>query len=403
MVSVRIMSLCLIAALVATACGDAYEAHEQYLNMGEKTYLGKVRDLEAYGGLKRAQLKWWLSADPRVSEVVITWEGGDGEVVVPVPEGRNVADSMTHIIALDEDRYTFSVKTRSAAGSESLVSTASCEVYGDTYLASLTPQTATTAIDYRGVIYFAWAQIDGCLGTTMRYETTDGEQKTLQVEPGTTSTVFTDVEPGSPYTLRSVFSPGENAFENVETDEVEMRFPSMPAFFEYVGSTFDSSIKSGLADNIDRTGWSIASFSTEEDQIDSNGRATHLIDNNATTYWSSKTSDGGTGTPNPPLPHEIVIDMKSQQGIRAVEVMRQQNNNSVATVEIWLGDSQTGPWSQAALLTFPSAAGTRRKVALFPQDKQAQYARVLVTGSYSGTLATISEVIFYKSVAAAAQ
>lgn len=403
MISVRNMALCLLAALAAAACGDAYEAHEQYLKMGEKTYLGKVRDLEAQGGLKRAQLKWWLTADPRVSEVVITWEGADGEVVVPVPEGRNVADSMTHIIDLDEDRYTFTVKTRSAAGSESLVSTASCEVYGDSYTSALTPQTATASIDYRGVISFVWAQIDGCLGTTMRYETKDGERKTLEVSPGTTSTVFTDVEPGTPYTLQSVFSPGENAFETVETAEVEMRFPAMPAFFEYVGSFFDSSVKNGLVENIDRSGWGIASFSTEEDQVANNGRAQNLIDSQPATYWSSKTSDGGTGTPNPPLPHEIVIDMGSPQGVRAVEVMRQQNNNSVATVEIYLGDTQTGPWRQAAMLTFPSAAGTRRKVALLPEDRQGQYARVLVTGCYGGTLATIAEVIFYKSVATSAQ
>lgn len=400
--SFRTLALCLLAALVAAACGDAYEAHEQYLKMGEKTYLGKVRDLEAQGGFKRAQLKWWLSADPRVSEVVIAWEeGGGGEVVVPVPDGRNVADSMTHTIDLDEDRYTFSVKTRSAVGSESLVSTASCEVYGDTYKASLTPQTATVAIDYRGVIYFAWAQVDGCLMTTMRYADKLGEQKTLEIAPGTTSTTFTDVEPGAAYTLKSVFEPGENAFESVETDEVEMHFPAMPAFFEFVGSTFDSSVKSGVADTIDRSGWSIASFSTEEDGSESNGRAKHLIDGVATTYWSSKTSDGGTGTPNPPLPHEVVIDMKNPQGVRAVEVMRQQGNASVATVEIYLGDAQAGPWRHAAMLTFPTAAGTRRKVALFPEDLRGQYARVLVTGSHSGTLATIAEVVFYKSVSTA--
>lgn len=401
MISVKNMALCLLAALAAAACGDAYEAHEQYLKMGEKTYLGKVRDLEAQGGFKRARLKWWLTADPRVCEVVIAWEGG--EAVVPVPEGRNAADSMTHTIDLDEDRYTFSVKTRSAAGSESLVSTASCEVYGDTYRASLTPQTATVHIDYRGVIYFAWAQVDGCQMTTMRYVDKEGERKTLEIAPGTASTIFTDVEPGAAYTLKSVFEPGENAFESVETGEVEMRFPAMPAFFEFVGSSFDSSVKNGVADNIDRSGWSIASFSTEEDQVENNGRAQNLIDSQPTTYWSSKTSDGGAGTPNPPLPHEVVIDMKAPQGVRAVEVMRQQNNASVATVEIYLGDSQAGPWRHAALLTFPSAAGTRRKVALFPEDRQGQYARVLVTGSHSGTLATIAEVVFYKSVSTSAQ
>lgn len=398
--TVRTLALCLCAALAAAACGDAYEAHEQYLKMGEKTYLGKVRDLEARGGFKRAQLKWWLSADPRVGEVVIAWEGG--EVVVPVPEGRNVADSMTHTIDLDEDRYTFAVKTRSAEGSESLVSTASCEVYGDTYRASLTPQTAAASIDYRSVIYFAWAQVDGCLLTTMSYVDKEGERKTLEVAPGTASTIFTDVEPGAAYTLKSVFEPGENAFENVETDLVEMRFPAMPAFFEFVGSYFDSSVKSGLADTIDRSGWDIASFSTEEDQSESNGRAKHLIDGVATTYWSSKTSDGGSGTPNPPLPHEVVIDMKSRQAVRAVEVMRQQNNASVATVEICLGDAPSGPWRHAALLSFPSAAGTRRKVALFPEDRPGQYARVLVSGSYSSPQ-TIAEVVFYKSAATSAQ
>ena len=64
---------CGLSAFLMTACGDMYEIHEKYLEMGEETYLGAVQDLSAYSGFNRVKLEWYLNADPRISSCVITW------------------------------------------------------------------------------------------------------------------------------------------------------------------------------------------------------------------------------------------------------------------------------------------------------------------------------------------
>ena len=46
---------CGLSAFLMTACGDMYEIHEKYLEMGEETYLGAVQDLSAYSGLNRVK------------------------------------------------------------------------------------------------------------------------------------------------------------------------------------------------------------------------------------------------------------------------------------------------------------------------------------------------------------
>ena len=68
---------CGLSAFLMTACGDMYEIHEKYLEMGEETYLGAVQDLSAYSGFNRVKLEWYLNADPRINSCVITWEGNE--------------------------------------------------------------------------------------------------------------------------------------------------------------------------------------------------------------------------------------------------------------------------------------------------------------------------------------
>ena len=47
---------CGLSAFLMTACGDMYEIHEKYLEMGEETYLGAVQDLSAYSGIQSCQV-----------------------------------------------------------------------------------------------------------------------------------------------------------------------------------------------------------------------------------------------------------------------------------------------------------------------------------------------------------
>ena len=113
------------------ACGDMYDVHEKYLKMGEETYLGIASDLEANSGFNRIELKWKLNADPRINASIISWEGCETPIEVPISADRDVNDYISKIIDLSEGKYIFSIINKSETGKESLIQTISGEVYGE--------------------------------------------------------------------------------------------------------------------------------------------------------------------------------------------------------------------------------------------------------------------------------
>ena len=60
--------------------------------MGEETYLGIASDLEANSGFNRIELKWKLNADPRINASIISWEGCETPIEVPISADRDVND-----------------------------------------------------------------------------------------------------------------------------------------------------------------------------------------------------------------------------------------------------------------------------------------------------------------------
>lgn len=77
------------------------------------------------------------------------------------------------------------------------------------------------------------------------------------------------------------------------------------------------------APRLDRTGWTIADFSSEEASGEGAGQgvATCVLDNNPSTYWHSQWA-GGTGQ----LPHHITIDMQKEVTVAGVDLQRRNNN-----------------------------------------------------------------------------
>ena len=99
--------VCSMLILGIAACGDMYDVHEKYLKMGEETYLGIASDLEANSGFNRIELKWKLNADPRINASIISWEGCETPIEVPISADRDINDYISNIIDLPEGKYIF--------------------------------------------------------------------------------------------------------------------------------------------------------------------------------------------------------------------------------------------------------------------------------------------------------
>lgn len=381
---------CGLSAFLMTACGDMYEIHEKYLEMGEETYLGAVQDLSAYSGFNRVKLEWYLNADPRISSCVITWEGNENPVVVPVPENRVIKDPISTIIDLPEGKYIFNMITRSDTGKESLVRTIAGEVYGSTYQASLSAQGINSiSADLNGVT-INWVSLEGCTGTTLTYTNDEGKEKIIKVDEGQTSTVIPDAVLKTSFKLISTFKPADDAFDDIPTLEKIMDFP---AYYTISKEDWDAVHEQYV--DADRTDWGI-SASTEEKVGENDGKygiATCILDGDLASFWHSQWKGEGA---NPPLPHEIIIDMKSQQDILSIELARRQGNGDTKTVIFSIGESEEH-WTELGQLNFPSEKATNAQTLLLPEPVRGRYIRALVTGSNNGVNASIAEIMFTTS------
>ena len=381
---------CGLSAFLMTACGDMYEIREDYLEMGEETYLGAVQDLSAYSGFNRVKLEWYLNADPRISSCVITWEGNENPVVVPVPENRVIKDPMSTIIDLPEGKYIFNMITRSDTGKESLVRTIAGEVYGSTYQTGLSAQGINSiSADLNGVT-INWVPVEGCTGTTLTYTNDEGKEKVVKVGEGETITVIPDAVLKTSFKLVSTFKPADDAFDDIPTLEKIMVFPAYYVLSEKVWSGIHEQYF-----DVENTGWTVEA-STEEltGELSSNsGPADRIIDGDIKTFWHSQWDGEGA---NPPLPHELIIDMQNSQDIMSIELYRRNIpsfNSDLKTAVFSISDNKTN-WAEVGQLDFPNAPDPNVQTLLLPQAVSGRYFRIMVTASNNKTNASIGEVKF---------
>jgi len=161
---------------------------------------------------------------------------------------------------------------------------------------------------------------------------------------------------------------------------------------------------------LDRTGWEVVLFNTEDAQEKAYPR--YILDGDLATYWQSKWKNGET-----PFPHYLVIDMKNTYTLEQMEMIQRQvrvDQTRTKDVELYMGDSIDelngieNYTSLADIRAFLGEAPSWKKVAsftmmqtiesqLFPVTKTAgRYVMIMVTSGYS-TTSSLAEVYPYGS------
>lgn len=374
-----------IAGLTITACGDIYEVHEQYITEGERTYIGHADTVYAQGGFNKVNLVWKLNVDPRIETCVITWNGCETPVEIPV--NRSV-EYMNHILEIPEGQYIFSLKMRSKSGEESLTETVEGESYGALYQARLTQRIITSilATPEKGVT-IEWNAEEGCKKTVLSYININGEKKTVVIPETETTTIITDYVMGSEYEYYSAYTPEINAYEDINSLSKKGNFP---AHYTLSKSEWDNTYHV-LYEDIDRTGWLVTASTEElEGEGATNGRAIALIDGNLKTFWHSQYKGEGA---NPPCPHDIILDMQHEQEIISVELARREKNKDTREVEFSISNDGI-TWSLFGSLTFPNNANPNSQILLLPTAVKGRYLKVSVVNSNNGVNASIAEIMF---------
>ncbi len=148
-----------------------------------------------------------------------------------------------------------------------------------------------------------------------------------------------------------------------------------------------------LPENLDRTGWEIIECSSE--QPDDGGGKGAVLDGDTETYWHSQWRDDGNGIPD--LPHHIIIDMKKEYDVMALEVIRRTNwetgaaNTATRKMVMELSlDNQT--YQPATTIDFGPISNTELSKNSNIKTTKARYLKCIVTESNNPPHISIAEI-----------
>jgi hypothetical protein len=145
-------------------------------------------------------------------------------------------------------------------------------------------------------------------------------------------------------------------------------------------------VAKGYADPLpilDRTGWDIVSFTSQEEDGEPSGLGTAaaILDDDPATFWHSIWYST-TKYPRT-LPQEIVVDMKALKTLTSVQIRnRNGGNDGLKDVEVWLGaTNSTAAYQKYGTITFVSGERGKTKEVAVP-DVSARYIKLVMPNSY---------------------
>jgi hypothetical protein len=368
--------LMLLTLFAFASCENFMDIHKKYIEGGEIIYAPKVDSMVFIAGNHRLQFRYWLYKSPNVRTVDLYWNSGRDSLILPVSPTAGI-DSFSVIIPnLDEQSYTFDVRTTDSYGHKSLYMTNFGSVYGENYQSSLAERRINSVdlVEKDGIVQGAvilFPASTGWVRTEVHYTKNDGTTGIASAKVGENTVYCPYVKPGITFEARSLYIPETEAVDTFATTWIgyEKFFPSI---YQY-----------------DRSKWKVLEVS-DETASDGGGKNT-LIDGNLGSYWHSKW-DGG----NAPLPHWAIIDMQTPRNVtNKIDVYRRPGNTDAKTVEIYLSNTPDadGEWTKIGDGQFSSGD----LLTIIPSDKvtKGRYLKILLPDSNRDPFTSIAEIYLY--------
>ncbi|WP_018625840.1 DUF4998 domain-containing protein [Niabella aurantiaca] len=282
-------NLFLYILLVAWGCSKIDDSYKNLIEPGGRVYVEKAKAV-VRPGYKKVAIVWPRASDPNVSSAKVYWNNYSDSVSVNITPAQDTIQ--VPITGLQEQYYTFIIKTFDKNGNSSVPVEVNGRAYGDGYLAALTNRFVSSAAVQADVLTINWgaaAVYNGEVGLQLTYKDTAGVQKQLFVGNTQSASVIDDFAADTKFEYRSVFLADSNAIDTIYNTYGAIR-----------------SIK------LDKTKWSVVSYSDQHNE--SGGGAAAVIDGTVATRWHSQV--GAT------YPHWVIIDMRSEKTLTQLGVER---------------------------------------------------------------------------------
>ena len=202
------------------SCKSQESIYEEYLVPNGLTYPGPVENVVAKPGNERIEIAWKNSADPKVVKARIFWNNYTEFVEVDIDPNMDV-DS--HIInPIEENTYSFVIRTYDAKDNVSIPVEVMGAVYGEGYAHSLPNRILRNRFYDGQSLTLEWAGAAKTeTGVSLNFTDTDGENQHIVVDRSETTTLIPDFDVDHPLVYSTMYMPDSLAIDIFYAPKVE--------------------------------------------------------------------------------------------------------------------------------------------------------------------------------------
>ncbi|MVZ63835.1 DUF4998 domain-containing protein [Sphingobacterium humi] len=282
-----------------TSCKKMDSTYKEYVVPSGIVYPGKVVEANFKSGLNEAQLNWNRGSDPKVTKARVYWNYYKDSIDVPMPiDQSNVSCTIKD---LEENFYTFIIKTLDDDGHISVPVEVSGGVLGERFKSSLSNRTAAPKVNIDNSVSITFTPVNSTsdlVKSEIEYTSVNDQVKTVTIDSNVNSILIDDYKLGSTYKMRTYFMP-ETAFESIV-----------------------SSDETYTITKLNKQEWKIAGYSS----FYNTDTPAKMIDGNPATRW-------GTLSPHV-YPHFFTVDFGVQRTLSSFSLWRQTPSNEEGPNEV---------------------------------------------------------------------
>jgi len=239
----NILQIVIVLLAVLIGCKDINDIHKEYLDRGEKIYLGRPDSVLAQQGYEKIQLKWLLNRNPNISTTVIYWNDRRDSIEHHFDNASENSRDSVMINNLEERIYVFEIINKGDNNIRSLPAEVSKRVLGKEYRKTLSPCPFEYSFSYNEeTLTIKWQPSDDTnKNSIVRYTSkSDGDKKEITCLYDKKPSVIGDVKStkGETVDIISFYKPNESACEYFRADTSQITFDIILHAGIYVSSGY---------------------------------------------------------------------------------------------------------------------------------------------------------------------
>lgn len=201
-----------VVGLFFTSCTKMDHFYEDFIV--ERTYIGKPDSIWIQPGDQRVLIGWLRPKDAEAKDLIIRY--GTDSLVVAIDRGLERQSVI--IENLEERDYVFTAFTDDRLGNRSVPMELSTLVYGDLYRSTFIERGFSHSVVFPGdsvaIVFSGLGQSETLYGSEIEFTDLNGVKQLVIARSTSSIGMIRNVDLEEPITMRTVFRPHPNAFED---------------------------------------------------------------------------------------------------------------------------------------------------------------------------------------------